>query len=258
MVIKVIENTYDSFKDKLKNPFYGTLFAVWIIRNREFLFNLFFNEKIDSNERLELLRNQFLNSDAVLNFLGTILISLGLMVLIYLSLNLSRFIVELSERIAKPRIQKLFSTSSIVSREDFQNMEKDRDYFQKKYSEEKIEKNKLQRELDEAKNIANLTIDGGIIDESEKLDDSLNLGQTDLMFVKWKEEGIYYSFKGFIAKVNDKTPTSSFENDFKEIIDELLSMNIIIKDTSSTLFYYTFTHYGKKVKEYYLENFYHQ
>lgn len=90
--------------------------------------------------RLELLRNQFLNFDALLNFLVTIVISLGLMILIYFSLNLSRFIVEFSERIAKPKIQKLFSASNIVSREDFQNMEKDRDYFQKKYSEERSER----------------------------------------------------------------------------------------------------------------------
>jgi len=149
MVIKFIESTYDSVKDKLKNPFYGTLFVVWVIRNREFIYNVFFNDSVTSDERLELIRAHFLNWDSLLSFIGTILISLGLMILIYASLNLSRFIVELSERILKPWIQQLFSKTSIVSREDYIQLEKDRDYFQKKYSEERSEKIRLQRELDQ-------------------------------------------------------------------------------------------------------------
>lgn len=149
MVVKFIESTYDSVKDKLKNPFYGTLFIVWVIRNREFIFNVFFNENVNSDERLEIIRSHFLSWDSLLSFLGTILISLGLMVLIYASLNLSRFIVEFSERKAKPWIQKLFSKTSIVSREDFIELEKERDYFQKKYSEERNDKIRIQRELDQ-------------------------------------------------------------------------------------------------------------
>lgn len=61
MVIRFAESTYDSFKDKLKNPFYGTLFIIWIIRNREFIYNVFFHEKLTSDEQLEIIRTHFLS-----------------------------------------------------------------------------------------------------------------------------------------------------------------------------------------------------
>ena len=134
LFVKFVESNYESFKDKLRNPFYGTLVIVWVIRNREFIYKVFFHEKLTSDARLEIIRGHFLNWNSLLSFLGTVLISLGLMTLIYASLNLSRLIVQASEKTLKPLILRLFDKTSIVSRTDYLAMEKDRDYFQKKYS----------------------------------------------------------------------------------------------------------------------------
>ena len=60
--------------------------------------------------------------------------------------------MQASEKTLKPLILRLFDKTSIVSRTDYLAMEKDRDYFQKKYSEERLERVKLQRELDEVYN----------------------------------------------------------------------------------------------------------
>jgi hypothetical protein len=209
MVVKFFESTYDSFKDKIKNPFYGTLFTVWIIRNREFIYNVFFNDDCTSEQRLEILRIQFLNLDSLVNFIGTILISLGLMILIYISLNLSRFIVELSERILKPRIQKLFSESSIVSREDFIDLEKNRDYFQKRYSEERSERVKLQEELDnnQKKDLKLKSIDSA---KDDKINTIIN---------KWKRLKPEYltDFKTLKKKTDSQSTSYQIEQSMKNI-----------------------------------------
>ena len=111
MVIKFMESTYDAFKDRLKNPIIGTLLLVWILRNREFLFNLLFNENYNSEKTLILLKTHFEGSQAIISLLTTIAFSLLLLALFYGSLNLSRFILEFSETTIKPKVSKLFSLS---------------------------------------------------------------------------------------------------------------------------------------------------
>lgn len=244
MVIKFIESTYDSVKDKLKNPFYGTLFVVWVIRNRKFIYNVFFNDSVTSDERLELIRAHFLNWDSLLSFIGTILISLGLMILIYASLNLSRFIVELSERILKPWIQQLFSKTSIVSREDYIQLEKDRDYFQKKYSEERSEKIRLQRELDEMSIKYIPTSDEKSSAIAENIKTIIN---------SWTEQTMS-DFKTLIGSINNYLGTTDINRTINKSINDFLSLNIIERyidkfgDSK-----YKFTEYGETFRNIFLE-----
>ncbi len=251
MVIKVFESSYDSFKDKLKNPFYGTLFVVWVIRNREFLYNVFFHDKLTSDKRLEVIRSHFLNWDSLLNFLGTILISLALMILIYVSLNLSRFIVEFSERKLKPLIQQIFNKSSIVSREEYLILENERDYFQKKYSEERSERIKLQKELDnKTENIQindNETYDkeekGKTVEEGEK-------GIPENIITTWlKLRPSYYDdFKKIISLMEEKVPVYEIKRKMKDLAStkEFINKKIIETLAHENIHYYNFTEFGDK------------
>ncbi len=259
MVVKFIESTYDSVKDKLKNPFYGTLFIVWVIRNREFIFNVFFNEDCSSDQRLEIIRSQFLSWDSLLNFIGTILISLGLMVLIYASLNLSRFIVEFSERKAKPWIQKQFSATSIVSREDFEAVEKERDYFQKKYSEERGEKIRIQRELDQILE-ENLEISQKL-NQPEKIPDTIideNFKQNNnsenkvrKVVERWKKLRPTYleDLKTLISLVAEGKQTYEITSSMKDLgsLQEFTKKGIIESIERFNRIYYNFTEFGDEL-----------
>ncbi|WP_222984593.1 hypothetical protein [Flagellimonas meishanensis] len=256
MVIKFIESTYDSVKDKLKNPFYGTLFVVWVIRNREFIYNVFFNEDCTSDQRLEIIRSHFLNWDSLQSFIETIFISLGLMVLIYASLNLSRFIVEFSERKLKPWIQKLFSSTSIVSREDFQAMEKERDYFQKKYSEERIEKIGLQRELDQLQEQKIIKVDSPQNSSSTENFKARNDSENKAKKIvdRWKRlrPSYFEDFKTLMKHDHNKLTVSLIESTMKDLasIREFKDKGIIETIDHNNFYYYNFTEFGDEFVHY--------
>ncbi|NVN18774.1 hypothetical protein GUA46_10510 [Muricauda sp. HICW] len=248
MVVKFIESTYDSVKDKLKNPFYGTLFIVWVIRNREFIFNVFFNENVNSDKRLEIIRSHFLSWDSLLSFIGTIFISLGLMVLIYFSLNLSRLIVELSERVLKPRIQKIFSETSIVSREEYQTVINQRDHYIKRFNEENQEKLRLQEELD-TKGVTKQNIDG---QTSENLDTP---NKIDIIFFQDWDDNLQFSFKKLIAEVNNHHSAGEVEEKVgDEYVEEFRGRDLIEIYYDGGVPYYKFTPLGIAVKDFFNKN----
>lgn len=248
MVIKFMESTYDAFKDRLKNPFFGTLLLVWILRNREFLFNLFFNEKYNSEKTLNLLKTHFEGSQAVISLLTTIAFSLLLLALFYGSLNLSRFILEFSETTVKPKVSKLFSSNNIVTKEEYTRVESERDYYQKKYTEEKNEKIRIQRELDQSSIIDDKIIDGGEIKED----------QTGLHRVakSIKEEGIAEEFSTLIGLTNsDYSADGIIKIIDPESINKFLQKNLIKRIYTRNDYYYEFTNFGEKTRDYYLNNF---
>lgn len=248
MVVKFIESTYDSVKDKLKNPFYGTLFIIWVIRNREFIYNVFFNEDCSSDERLEIIRHQFLNWDSFLKLIGTILISLGLMVLIYISLNLSRFIIEFSERVLKPRIQKLFSETSIVSREEYESVIKQRDHYLKRYNEENKEKLRLQEELDN-KLASQQKFE---INYGENLDNPNNI---DIIFFQDWGESLLLGFKKLISEINNHHSAGEVEDNIGDsILEEFRGRDLIEVYFDGGVPYYKFTPLGIAVKDFFNKN----
>jgi len=248
MVIKFVESTYDSFKDKLKNPFYGTLFIVWIIRNREFIYNVFFHDNLTSDQRLAIIRNQFLSWNSIFSFLLTILISLGLMILIYASLNLSRFIVEFSERKLKPWIQQLFNKTSIVSREDYIVMEGERDYFQKKHNDERTERIKLQREIDEILNSKEMEADTNVSAYND-----LDLEVYEIVN-SWDEKE-KNGFLQLIFDLKDLKELHYIENNINRTFIALFRSQGLIDKTGVDMYgnqTYKFTEKGNRVKNYLL------
>lgn len=181
--------------------------------------------------------------------------------MIYLSLNLSRLIVQGSEKKLKPIILRWFDKTSIVSREDYLAMEEQRDYFQKKHNEERNERLKLQRELDEE--IESRTIDGGTIEESEGPGDakaSLSFSpktKIDLeYFSDWGEEQ-KSDFKELIGLINSRLSVEDIDKRiFSRSIKEFKSLNLIKFPPQSkyATHYYEFTEFGKQVRDFFVRN----
>lgn len=257
MVLKFMESSLDAFKDKLKNPFLGTLLLVWIVRNREFLFNLFFNENYNSEKRLVLLTQHFSGWTVVLNFLLTLCFSLLLLALIYLALNVSRFVVHFSETYLKPKILEIFDTNSIVSREEYGRVEAQRDYFEKRYSEERTEKLKLQKELDNhltskitgsVSTIDNTIIDGGTIEDEES--------KLKRVVESILDRGLSKEFDFLIQTINSNRNAADVKSEVgQQGINVFLRKNIIEVNRRSPRHEYQFTEFGKKIRDYYLNHF---
>lgn len=246
MVIKFMESTYDVFKDRLKNPFFGTLLVVWILRNREFLFNLLFNENYNSEKTLNLLHSHFEGSQAIISLLTTIAYSLLLLALFYGALNLSRFVLEFSETTIKPKVSKIFSGNNIVSKEEYSRIETERDFYQKKYTEERKEKIRIQMELNQSGIIDNKIIDGGELnDEDVRLKMVRTINKTN----RGNE------FKEIIGLINSRQRSDSIQNLMTTSALNFFFQNNLIHSVSKGSYdYFEFTDFGKEVRDYYLSN----
>lgn len=115
---KPLESVSDEITTKFKTPFFSIYTIVWIIRNNIFIYDLFFNTSIV--DKTTLLNNQFNigEGDFYLQTFYSIVITLGLLVVYYLIINISRTITVISEERIKLNILELFQSKTIGSKDD--------------------------------------------------------------------------------------------------------------------------------------------
>ncbi len=81
IINKVVDNTFDIYKDKIKSTFTGTFILWWIICHRNDLYDLFFNKYVDDGCEADIIENMFLTWESLIY----ILCSIGLSILSILS-----------------------------------------------------------------------------------------------------------------------------------------------------------------------------
>ncbi|NHM04803.1 hypothetical protein [Flavobacterium celericrescens] len=138
----------DNFKEKTKNPFLGTYLLVWIIRNWELIYTLFnFDSDCNLNDKKKFIFNYYKNNDFITNLLTNILWAFGLLILTYLLLNLSRFIVNLSEKQLTPWIYKITDSKSIVLKTEYERIRAESDDLQIRLDKERESKSRLEARI---------------------------------------------------------------------------------------------------------------
>jgi hypothetical protein len=135
----------DNFKEKTKNPFLGTYFLVWVVRNWELIYTLFnFDSDTSLEEKKSFIFDYYSNNDFLNNLFCNILWSFGLLVLTYLLLNLSRFIVNLSEKRLTPWVYKITDSKSIVLKTEYERIRAENDELQIRLEKERTAKSRLE------------------------------------------------------------------------------------------------------------------
>ena len=115
MIFKVFKSAKDLTGDKIRNPFFGTYILVWIIRNWDLIYTLiYFDEGTELSGRLECIQNYFKENDFTKGILNNLWITAVVLIISYLLLNISRFIVSYSELEIKPKIDKLTRCALII------------------------------------------------------------------------------------------------------------------------------------------------
>lgn len=106
------------FKDniqKSRNPFFGTFVIVWLIRNWQFILTLFNLQLYPTMEaKVEALKDYFSDGTLIFSFFLNAFITLGVLIVTYVLLNLSRAIVLLFENHLSPWVQSKLDPKSIV------------------------------------------------------------------------------------------------------------------------------------------------
>lgn len=148
----MINKFFNSFKEninqKTTNPFLGTFIIIWIIRNWEFFYSLFyFDSDFTRLDRLNIIQEYFKEYD-LLEILLTILFSFIILISTYILLNLSRLIINFFDKMITPKVYEITDKSSIVLKSDYKILEQQIKSLESKIQDEREQRFKTQNEND--------------------------------------------------------------------------------------------------------------
>jgi len=107
MVKDTINSILNNIKERTTNPFLGTLIVVWLVKNWTLVYSLlYFDSKLKLQDRLEYIKTYFSTHSFLLNMVFVILITLGVLILTYILLGISRYLTEIYERRLVPKISE--------------------------------------------------------------------------------------------------------------------------------------------------------
>ena len=188
-----------------------------------------------------------------------------MLIVTYLLLNLSRLIVNFSNKKVTPWVYKITDKSSIVLKSTYDKLSEDRDRFQKRYELERAERYKVEEELEKVQNrVLELS------EELSKLPTKLKSSDVSknvppLPNKNKMGEDVYKSedlnkAKKIIAKINSKNYNSDFESLIFDIennktvsltmaVKYFGTLGLITRTNESNVF--KFTELGLMVMQYY-------
>lgn len=240
----------DNFKEKTTNPFLGTYLVVWLIRNWDLIYSLFnFNSNSKRGDKIAFIKNYYSEISFVENLLINILWSFGLLILTYLLVNLSRVIVNLSEKQLTPWIYKITDSNSIVLKEEYDRIRSDRDELQDRLDKERDSKSKLDARIKALESEMSEVLKG----ENEKIPEIPDTHKS------YEEEE--KRINSFINRINSKSSSDEFlklclqiqrgeaiENEVKSI-DYFITLGLFVYKSTPSSYNknYAITEDGKKV-----------
>ncbi|CAA0178232.1 conserved hypothetical protein [Tenacibaculum maritimum] len=115
---KPINSASDEITSKFKTPFFTTYLIVWGLKNNLFIYNLFFNNKIENKSKLLQTQFNFSEFSFYKDIFITLIVSLIVLIIFYVFLNISRSITILSEERIKLNLLSFLKSKSLSSIDD--------------------------------------------------------------------------------------------------------------------------------------------
>lgn len=121
MILDSVSSFIDNLKTKVSNPFFGTLLAVWLVRNWNLVYGLFiFDDDCGMDDKFEFVRNHFKGKNIYNELWINISTTFSLLILGYILLIASRFLANLVEHRITPIINTI-AASKLVANKDVLN-----------------------------------------------------------------------------------------------------------------------------------------
>ncbi len=118
MILDSVSSFIENMKSKVSNPFFGTLIAVWIVRNWNLVYGIFiFDEDCMMNDKFEFVKNHFKDKNIYDELWTNISTTFVLILLGYILLIISRFLANFVEHRITPNINKI-AASKLVANKD--------------------------------------------------------------------------------------------------------------------------------------------
>lgn len=153
----MVKEVWDSFKDNIKervtNPFLGTYLLVWIVHNWRVVYAfLNFDKDYKLQNKIDYFNKYWTEHSFIWNLLGVALITVGVLIITYLFLALSRFLSSSFENIIIPFVYKL-SKGKTVTYETYQKELNRVVVLESRVEEERKLKNQALSERDSIENL---------------------------------------------------------------------------------------------------------
>ena len=228
MIKDLLVSFTDNFNEKTRNPFLGTYLLVWLIRNWELIYTLFnFDGDCNLNDKKDFIFNYYKQNPFVYNLFINILWSFGLLILTYLLINLSRFIVNLFEKKLTPWIYKVTDNSSIVLKETYEKLRNENNILELNLEKERESKGKLQIEISKLeKRIDESNIPLNLID-NKNTEPQKTVDEIDLMFRKIDENDWNRNYIDFTYKVKSAKDGWLSNLDIDEICKNFITLGLL-------------------------------
>lgn len=148
MIKDLLVSFRENFKEKTANPFLGTYFMVLLIRNWELVYSIFnFDKEYKLVDKITFIKNYLLEREFISDLIINIFISFGILIATYLLLNLSRLVVNFSEKKITPFVYKITDSKSIVLKSVYEKIRIERDELQYRLDQERDAKSKLDSQI---------------------------------------------------------------------------------------------------------------
>lgn len=176
-MINAITSFFDNAKEKLTNPFFGTLILVWLVRNWELTYTLFnFDKDCNLEDKKAFIIKYFQPKSFWNELFCNVGIAMGLMLFGYLLIVISRVIVNVVENNLMPFLNKKTVSKLVTNIGIHEHVVKQRDEYFEKYNVEREKAIDAVRAYDNLKNSSEKEIED-FQNRIDILDDEIsNLG----------------------------------------------------------------------------------
>jgi hypothetical protein len=148
--MEVVNSFFSNIKDKLTNPYFGTLIIVLIIHHWELLFGVFnFDQGLTLEKKLEFVQNYIVDNITWKSFLWDASQALLYMFIGYLIVVLTRSIVLFIEFGLMPYITGKIVNKNVVRRTEYDEAVEEREQYFDQYEEQRNYVRNFSKTIDE-------------------------------------------------------------------------------------------------------------
>ncbi|MBB4802435.1 hypothetical protein HNP37_002508 [Flavobacterium nitrogenifigens] len=233
--MEVINSFFSNIKDKLTNPFFGTLIIVLLIHHWQLWYAVFnFDNDCTLNDKIVFIRNYATVNLTFWKILSDVLHAILLMLLGYLIIIATRSLVLYIEFGLMPSITGRIVNKDVVRRSEYDDVVKEREQYFDQYEEQRKNVRLFSKTIDEQTEQIKLK-DNDLLKQSEIISNSIK----DLDYTKKKlttEQDDKIKLSDQIKHLNNSLDQLQKDYDVKtkqvQIFDDFF-------DGENTSFYYS-------------------
>lgn len=144
-----VNDFFSNIKDKLTNPFFGTLILVWLTRNWELVYSIFnFDNNLKLKDKVDYIEKYFATKSFWLELCSNVGLAISFMTIGYILIVLTRVLSMWIEFNLMPNLTKRTVSKNVVLKEQYDQVTEERDDYFKRYEGERNNVRKLSDNYD--------------------------------------------------------------------------------------------------------------